>query len=166
MPKGGARVGSGRKPLDDSARFISGARDRRPPAPERVSAEPFEMPAGLSPGVAAVWQRLAPHAFREGTLTVGTAAAFEDLCRAVDMRDKMAAQIEAGGLTYLKVTVDGTGKEHNELRAHPLIVQYRGMCARVEGSMLKFRLVPLGKPMETAREKPVDPFAKFGAQAS
>ena len=62
----------------------------------------------------------------------------------------MWAQIDHEGLTYFKVTVDGAGTEHRELRAHPLLAQHRGMMQRVEVGLARFRLAPAGKELAPA----------------
>lgn len=115
-----------------------------------------------------MWLRLAPHAFRERTLTRGTADAFRDLCEAVAVRDSLLSRIQADGYTSQTPDVVNESGEvvrrGNPMGKHPLLTDYRGMFQRVEAGMLKFRLAPMGKPMTTEPEKPADPFAEFDAK--
>jgi hypothetical protein len=83
-------------------------------------------PEDLPEGQKKVWLELAPHAAAERTLTEATANGFRDLCEAIVVRDKLLAQIEQDGWTFLKVTVDAAGQEHQETKAHPLIAQCKG----------------------------------------
>lgn len=149
---GGARVGAGAPRKDDAARWLGGVRSRhgKPVAKPKGPQPQFQPPRDLKEGVREVWNRLAPHAFDARTLTRGTADAFRDLCEAVVVRDGLLSKIQA----------DGYGDKEGH---HPLLSHYRGMYQRVEAGMLKFRLAPLGKPMEVAEEAPADPFAEFDA---
>lgn len=118
------------------------------------------MPEDLPEGQRVVWLELAGHATEQGTLVPATVSAFRHLCAAIVARDQMAEQIQADGLTYVKITVDGSGQEHSELKAHPLISQHRGMMQRVEAGLVRFRLSPIGKDMAPPAE-PEDPFQEF-----
>jgi hypothetical protein len=159
---GGARLGSGRKPKSAHQRYLDGGADKRGTGRPRKPAplEPVTMPADLPEAQRVVWLELAPHAITARTLAVQTVAAFRDLCMAIVARDAMQAQIAQDGLTYLKVSVDGAGVEHSEIKAHPLISQHRGMMQRVEAGMVRFRLCPVGKELSGA-EQPVNPFDEF-----
>lgn len=113
------------------------------------------VPADLTSEELAVWQELAPHAREQRTLIPATSSRFRLLCRAVVLERKYEAKILEDGLTYLAVTVDGSGQERETLKAHPLCGAHRGMMQRVESGMVAFRLAPLGKPLAaTAVEKP------------
>lgn len=95
------------------------------------------MPAGISPEAAAVWDVLGPFALEKGTLTAGTATAFEMLCRAVVLERALGASRDAGQASH------------------------RGMMQRVEAGFARFSLVANGKPMAQPAPKAVDPFAEF-----
>lgn len=113
------------------------------------------MPADMPELHREVWERLAPHALAQRTLTPGTAAAFRDLCEAIVVRDGLLTAIHQSGY----ISQDG-GK-------HPLLPDYRGMYQRVEAGMAKFRLAPLGKPMvEDGERGEADPFAEFDGEVS
>ena len=130
--KGGYRPGSGRKPKED------------------VPSDPLPVlpaPEGLREPERAVWSELAPLAAAARTLTPETAGAMVDLCHLVTMRDRLAAAIEADGLTHVKVVVDGTGTEHHELKKHPLIGEWRAITQRIDAGRARFRLAPMGKPL-------------------
>jgi hypothetical protein len=118
------------------------------------------MPADLPDDQKAVWEQLAPHALAARTLTPGTAGSFRDLCRAIVVRDGLLATIQAEGWTFVKVSVDGAGVEHSELKKHPLVADHRGWEQRVEAGRARFRLAPIGKELVVAA-KPDDPFGEF-----
>ena len=161
---GGYRSGAGRKPLAAELVDLHGYRDR---ATSRPSAElesvPMDRPEGLSPEVVAVWDDLAEHARQAGTLVPGTVPAFLRLCRAVVTHAQMETQIGRDGYTYLKVTIDGAGQEHTEVKAHPLISRAESIDNKVRGWMKDFAINPFGKPLVSRKAKPANPFAKFGA---
>lgn len=165
---GGQRVGSGRKSKDAKARWLTSKGAERPanvPEGGAVSLEDVPMPAGLADSVAAVWVDLAPLALQAKTLTPATSGAMLDLCKAIVLRDKFAEQIDEDGYTFQKVTVDGSGQEHSETKAHPLIAQHRGMMQRVEAGRARFRLAPIGKEIATSgQEKPTSALERLQAQ--
>jgi hypothetical protein len=140
--------------------FLHGSKGAKPVQGTSKAPEAVPMPADLPADQRQVWLELAPHAREARTLTHGTAQAFRDLCEAIVLKRSMLARLEADGLTYLKVTIDGSGQEHTEVKAHPLLAQHRGMMQRVEAGMTRFRLSPIGKEMATS-EPEADPFAEF-----
>lgn len=156
----GGQPGVGQKPKDQQTGFVHGQRGAKSSSGAATLPDVVPMPADLTPDQAEVWSGLADHARQQRTLAKATAQAFRDLCAAIVSRDRMAAQVERDGLTYLKVTVDGSGQEHTEIKAHPLVSQHRGMMQRVEAGMTRFRLAPVGKEFAVASEA-VDPFDEF-----
>lgn len=155
---GGARLGAGVKPQDRAAARLHGSRQRgekgKPtaPAPALQAAKQIPRPAGLSKNVRKLWKELAPLATAARTLTLETRRAFVDMLVAIDVRTRVLLELELAGFTY----TDGFGNP----KAHPLLVQYRGLMVRVETSMRAFRIAPMGKEM-IAEEAPADPFAEF-----
>jgi hypothetical protein len=138
---GGNRLGSGGKGEPDVA--MDG------PLPD------VAMPDGLSEAQQVAWNRLAPAALAQRTLTEATAQRFVLLCKAIALEAQYEAKILADGLTYVAITVDGSGQERETLKAHPLVGAHRGMMQRVEAGMVAFRLAPIGKPLAMpADEKP------------
>lgn len=163
----GPKLGAGRKRKDADKKWLEGS--GKPPADKPAApAKPPALivaPADLPEAETAIWNELAPHACVLRTLTTQTVQAFRDLCEAVVLKRKMHAQIEKDGLTYIAVTVDGSGQEREALKAHPLLAQHRGLMQRVEQMMLRFRLSPMGKEI-AEDEAPVDPFAEFEDKGS
>lgn len=159
---GGSRSGAGRKPNTARVLHLHGGadRDRATSRAAGVDLEPVPMPDGLTPDVMAVWASLAPHATLAGTLVAGTVPAFLRLCRAIVKHTLMEAQIERDGLTYLKVTIDGSGQEHTEIKAHPLLSRAETVDTKIRGWMKDFAINPFGKPIAT-QKKPDDPFGEF-----
>lgn len=125
----------------------TGRRPQEAPILDDTPLPDVPMPDGLSMAEAAVWQALAPLAIGERTLTPVTSERFRLLCEARVMVQSMAAQLQADGWTYKKVTIDGSGQEHTEVKAHPLCSPHRGMMQRVEAGMAAFRLAPIGKAL-------------------
>jgi hypothetical protein len=159
---GGARSGSGPKPR--SARVVS-LRGGRAGLPDDASLpEQVVRPAALSAKEAAQWDGLASHAIEHGTLVPSTVAAFVLLCKLSVMADEMYSTLLEDGFTYIKVTVDGAGKQHDELKAHPLVSQHRNTIQRIESLMVKFKVAPMGKPVDPVRKKKANtnPWAGIG----
>lgn len=115
--------------------------------------------------VGVVWDRLSGHALKARTLTPATVEAFRDLCAAIVLRDALHTNIIAGGFTFLKVTVDGAGVEHQEKKKNPLLADHRGWQQRVEQGLIRFKLSPIGKELAEP-QKPEDPFAEFDQETS
>ncbi len=163
---GGARVGAGRKSKTDAERWLSGNAGKRGipvrQAPEGAgkAVELIPVPPDLPADQAEVWNALAPHACGERTLLPATVQAFRDLCEAIVMKRRLLAEMERDGFTYLRVTIDGSGQEHTEVKAHPLMSQHRGLMVRVESGMTRFRLAPTGKAL-VSPEAPKDEWAEF-----
>jgi hypothetical protein len=160
----GGAPGSGRQSKSEHQRFLDGGADKRGrKRPKKPAApKPVAMPGDVSDAVRPIWLALAPHATTARTLTPATVGAFRDLCEAIVLKRRLLDAIEAGGLTYLKVTIDGAGQEHMEQKANPLLAQHRGMMQRVEAGLKCFRLSPIGKEM-SAPEVPSSPFDEFDA---
>lgn len=142
MPRGGTRVGCGRKPKERPLAALHGHRvrtlieDREAVPADAPPPEPVDPPASATGPVLKIWHELAPHALTERTLTAKTAASFELLCRAVLLERKLSRGSDKGGSNH------------------------RGMMQRVEAGFARFRLAPTGKAYAPPA-KPVDPFAEF-----
>lgn len=153
MPRGGRRQGSGRKsrqPLDSEVVAVFQPTIIEGGKPEMTSVRP---PEDLPSNQHDFWRRYAPMAMRARTLAPQTEAAFRLLCEVESELRATKAQIDKDGRTYIKVTVDGAGQEHEELRAHPLTSAYRQLAQRVEMLMARFSLAPFGKPVTPKTEK-------------
>ena len=100
--------------------------------PEGSPTCPKDVPAD----VAAVWRELAPHAIAERTLEPRTVVAFLLLCQNIVLERKLAT-----------APLTCAGPDH------------RGLLARVEVGMARFRLAPDGKPV--VGEEPKDEWAEF-----
>lgn len=122
---------------------------------EDTPLPPIEPAAGLSDEQLAIWHELAPYALEKRTLTSATARRFRLLCQAIVMEASMAQKIADDGWTYIAVTIDGSGQERQQLKAHPLCGAQRGMMQRIEAGLVAFRLAPIGKPLASPKqEKP------------
>lgn len=142
---GGARPGSGPKRRAPDAAWLAGSGPKRGPtgvvpklAPTVPAGGPDAptCPAGAPAEVAAVWRELAPHALAERTLEPRTAMAFLLLCQNVVLERRLAAS-----------PLGCAGPDH------------RGVMARVEVAMARFRLAPDGKPVIPV--EPKDEWAEF-----
>lgn len=143
MPRGGARVGSGRKPKYPRAVATT---DVEPQIGSADVAVPLIPPTDLSVAQRDFWQRYAARAIEKRTLTIHTVEAFRELCEVAAEKQKVLQTIEEDGRTFIKVTVDGSGQEHQELKAHPLKGDYARLAKLVQNMMEKFMLAPFGKP--------------------
>lgn len=151
MPRGGHRTGSGRKPkarddrtIPTNVVAIEGGR-----ASELSKTPPSDLPEDE----VEFWRMYAPLAIDAGTLTKQTEAAFRLLCELDAEKRATKETLDRDGRTFLRVTVDGAGQEHQELKAHPLTSSYRQLAQRVETLMGRFLLAPFGKPLEPGKKK-------------
>ena len=160
---GGVRSGAGRKPHSAKILNLHGGRSAKgvKRAQEAAEAVPVVVPETLEAEIAAVWADLAPHATTAGTLIPSMVPAFLRLCRAVVKHARWEAQIATDGDTYMKVTIDGAGTEHTEVKAHPLIGKSQTLDNQIRGWFKDFGINPFGKPL-TAPAKAEDPFEEFG----
>lgn len=158
MPRGGARVGSGRKPTKPRvfkpAVFAGGQAE----TPGDLSAVP---PGDLPGEQRDFWHRYAGLAMEKKTLTAHTVAAFLLLCELDAEKRATKATMDRDGRTFIKVTVDGAGVEHQELKAHPLTGAYGRLAKAVEALMARFGLAPFGKAeVPLARKVAANPWAQ------
>lgn len=148
---GGRRAGAGAKPKSQRERAVSGIRGHAagrvlslPPSPpaDPGNVDEFDAPNDLTTDERNVWLELAPHAFRNRTLTKATSLSFRMLCRNIVIERALAS----------KVMDQGTAN-------------HRGMIQRVDAELLRFNLSPCGRAMyEPAAgegEKPANPLARF-----
>lgn len=150
---GGNRIGAGRKSKDAAAVWLSGnagKRTRASASAPSIAPVSVEMPSDLPELHQDVWQRLAPKALAQLTLTPATVDAFRDLVEAIVVRDGLLAAIHQSGY------MDKDGK-------HPLLTDWRGVRQQVQTAMKEFRLAPLGKPMAEGPKPEADPFDEFQA---
>lgn len=161
MPRGGARVGAGRKPKQPRANVTPIAPALTVVQGGQADALSAIAPADLPTEQRAIWQAWAPRALEQGTLTPQTEAAFRLLCELEAEKQANRTQIDKDGRTYVKVTVDGAGQEHQELKAHPLTGPYHRLAKQVEALMGRFMLAPFGKPGPGAKKPaaPANPWA-------
>lgn len=147
---GGRRPGAGAKPKSDRARALSGVRGhskgRVLSHPGAKSDDPgdvdeFDAPNDLTTDERNVWLELAPHAFRNRTLTKATSLSFRMLCRNVLLERGMATS-----------------------KADQGTADHRGMIQRVDAELLRFNLSPCGKAMyepTEGQQKPANPLERF-----
>lgn len=139
MPKGGQRIGAGRKAAADV---------RVPPLdPADVADSPLlEPPASVTGRRADLWRQLAPMAVRQQALTADKSAGFAELCELLVMKDAIAAAI------------DKIGAEHDD--AARLLVQYVKLAQRVDATLARFRLTGDGKvdPAAVPKKKAANPW--------
>jgi hypothetical protein len=167
MPRGGARVGAGRKPKTPrqtmTAANIVAIDSAR--SDELVTATPpKDLPGPQQP----FWRAYAKRALEAGTLTLQTEPAFRLLCELEAEKAATKETLDRDGRTYLDVVIDGSGQEHNAVKAHPLTTSYRQLAQRVELLMARFSLAPFGKPVAGAggKKKPaVSPWLAITAAA-
>jgi hypothetical protein len=109
------------------------------------------------------WHRYAGLAIEKGTLTAHTVAAFRLLCETDAEKQATKLTMDRDGRTFLKITVDGAGVEHQELKAHPLTSSYGRLAKATEALMARFGLAPFGKPEAPMRRQSAqNPFAALG----
>ena len=111
------------------------------------------------------WHRYAALAIEKGTLTPHTVAAFRLLCELDAEKRATKATMDRDGRTFMKVTVDGAGVEHQELKAHPLTSAFGRLAKAVEALMARFGLAPFGKSeVAVVRKASANPWEKVAAK--
>lgn len=160
MGRGGARVGAGRKPA--SVYVLPPAVTGSAPAVSVGSGVSMEAPAHLTEAERAVWVRYAPLAQQRGTLTEATVPGFEYLCSVVAQYEALRDRIDADGWTFVKVTIDGSGQEHQEQRRHTLWSPLQAFALRREQALRSYGLLANGKP-PGGGPAPVNPWADIAA---
>jgi len=149
---GGRRPGAGKKPKTKADRELDGNAGHRPrsvapltslawrasaPPPAAPVVDEFDAPDDLTAEERSAWLELAPHAFKNRTLTRATALSFRILCRNVWL-ERVLSSKEPGSAAH------------------------RGMLQRVDAELLRFNLSPCGKPMvEEEQAKPANPLEKY-----
>lgn len=169
---GGRRVGAGRKPKSAREHWLAGDAGKRGLAlverpadggarkttrgrsrPKEPSIDPaVDVPSDLLPGERVFWERLAPLARANGTLTDDTVPGFVLLCQTAFDAQQCRAEIYARGIVSTRTAMKETGNDDEamevvtvELRAHPLWPSYRGLKARLEQLEARYGLASAGK---------------------
>lgn len=144
MPRGGRRVGSGRKPKGKAPGVVLGMDGSRlqggifgGQAPQ-VPADPeLETPPGdLTQGQRKVWRELAPLAVSQQTLVSSTVGGFRLLCRQWERTDILARKVEKLGA--------GSSK------AIPFHKELLKLEQRLDASLARFKLTAFGKAADQA----------------
>ena len=126
MPRGGRRVGAGRKPKGQAgypARVLAHPSSVVPTTNPLPPVEEFDAPDDLTMEERAVWMKQAPHAFKHRTLTRATAMSFERYCKVVVLERNETRSSAVGGANH------------------------RGLLRQINSYELQFMLTPAGKPM-------------------
>jgi hypothetical protein len=132
MPRGGRRIGAGRKPKDKTAKVLQHP-SAPPPSTNEVSPiEEFDAPNDLAADERAIWLKQAPHAFANRTLTRATALAFERYCKVVVLERNEAKSSGVSGANH------------------------RGLLKQINAYELQFLLIPCGKAMPVPERAPGD----------
>ena len=161
---GGSRVNSGPAGKSSKLRWLSGNAghrtrtelDGREVTAPSVTGECPEPPAEMPEEQQRYWRQWAPLSHARGMLDSERTPGFELLCRSQAQADMLWAEIGKEGFTFEKVTVDGSGQEHREPKAHPLLSHYRGLEHRVEQLMARYGLGADGKIRQEAKPQQDD----------
>lgn len=144
MARGGARLGAGRKP--QAMYVVPQGAAASTTGGEVIKGEPIPPPEHLSEAKRAVWERFAPQAHAIGTLIPGKEGGFELLCDVTAKYEAIERIIDTEGWTYLKVTIDGAGQEHQEQKRHTLWPQLAIFAVRRQQALKEFCLTANGRP--------------------
>lgn len=172
---GGARIGTGPKPKNAALALVHRSRDngtRSETGAEAVlsASGTVERPVDLPTAQGAIWDRLAPLALQNGTLTPESVPGFTHLCECLWAKAVLLAKIEASDWQVDKVTLQldekGGGLQQVEKKASDLITKWQAMLVRVENGLARFRLTADGKDRGGAQPaKPVSALERLQAQA-
>ena len=110
--------------------------------PEPPDGEP-ETPRELSGEALAAWERTCGHKRRDGTLSVGDGDAIYLYSKAwtdmLELEDEVAT---LSSRQYIKVTVDGAGTEHEELKVREIVKELRAQRLVVDRLAKSLGLTP------------------------
>lgn len=155
MPKGGKRVGAGRKKRRAPVLAMPGV---TVPHPAETATTAIAPPKGVL-GAAAqrVWRRLAPSAIARATLTPETAHGFAVLCQSVVRLDELERRLKRDGWTFVN--------QFGEPKRHPLWGTWQVMVLRVEQQLARYGLMPDGRPAGAGSGQPEQPANPWAAIA-
>lgn len=138
---GGRRVGAGQKPTKPkfAPTVHSGGKE---PAESSLSAVP---PEDLPAGQREFWHKYAGFAIEKRTLIPHTEANFRLLCQQAWVMDLMLDKLIRDDWTQVKVTIDGSGQEHREQKAHALLSAYQKCVKQVDSLEARYGLAAFGK---------------------
>lgn len=158
MPRGGARVGAGRKPHKRKGIVLQmdGARREPPAAADPVEPSPAVAalvdvdelaiaPEDLTPAEKAVWCSYAPLAIDQQTLTPATAVGFRELCTVAVLTHAIAESIELA-------RTPGKDTEQRSAIGDGLKL-YTKYAQRLDGLLARFKLTAFGKPVDGAGKR-------------
>lgn len=157
MPRGGFRVGAGRKPGPRSAVVLGMDGVRRIEAvvsPHVPTTDDFGLlvaPRDLPRDQVKYWTRYAPLALAQRTLIPAHVPGFRELCEQAAFKDGLAKQIRK-----LKPESDD---------ASDILRHYEKLVQRLDATLARFRLTGFGKPAESAgaaRKTTASPWAAVG----
>jgi len=172
MPRGGARVGAGRKPKKRPALTLVNSRrellphrstvaatspdaDAKPSDPNGGDSGDDELalpPADLQPAERDVWRVCAPLAIEAQTLTPTTVVGFRELCTVAAITHALADTIHAVR----------TDKEAPARAYGDALKLYTKYAQRLDGLLARFKLTAFGKPVDGAAKPTatVNPWAE------
>ena len=129
---------SGRRPKPTALKVLKGVRRDRinQNEPKAQPGEPAR-PEALSPGAAAVWDRLAPLCLGQGTLSLSDGDAFATLCELVATRDLASREKSAPAFQVLV--------GDNKPQEHPVLRLERATANALRPYFEKFGLDPQGR---------------------
>ena len=162
MPKGGRRVGAGRKPRArgvllamDGTRRTDVLPPALQPAPSSSTRAPRSLakpPADLSAPRKAFWRTYAPHAIAEGTLTAATVVGFRELSEQWVLKEDLARVIEAAAAEPvagddLALVIARKRDAADALKAYVKLAQ------RLDATLARFKLTASGKAAPAEKPK-------------
>jgi hypothetical protein len=127
-----------------------------------------EVPAELAAGERVFWDRWAPRAKANGTLTDDTTPGLVLLCQTAADAECCRTEIYGRGIVAVRTALKETGNDDEamevvtlELKAHPLWTHYRGLKSRLEQLLARYGLASMGRPAEEAAQKEDDERAEL-----
>ena len=121
-------------------------------------------PEGLSEMAAAEWHRMCDRMRLAGTLATTDDAALLRYVRSFELVERLEAQLATEPLTFLKVTVDGSGQEHQEKKANPLVSKVLAAQPPVRALLAELGQTPASRArvrIPGASKDDVDPSTDF-----
>jgi len=112
-------------PLPTELKILNGNPGKRPlnkeePKPKRIIPD---IPSHLDSKARRYWKKYGLILFDLGLLTEMDGPAFGEVCQIYSDISKLTKELRAEGRIFIKVSVDGAGIEHQEVKSNPKVTQ-------------------------------------------
>lgn len=161
---------SGRRRKSAAQRHLHGSvtREHHRARPEPVyTVEAPDPPASLSGDAKKEWDRITPMLVEKRLIARVDLAVLAGYCTLFGMVEQGRREIQSPDFrtTYMKITVDGNGDEHEEPREHPALKSLRANMQLLRPYLTELGLTPATRAKVSPLEEAPEPPAKHLGQS-